>query len=504
MTPRSPLRALWAGALAAALLAGCASTEGVAPSRAELRDAASLGLNGEQARPGLNGEQARPGLNGEQAHAELAQLAPHWWRELGDAQLDRLVDQALRDSPSLQLAQARVARALANADLADSASGPQLNGALDFTHQRFTAKGMVPAPLAGSVQDTATLQLNGAWEIDFFGRHRAALNAALGSAQAAQAEAAAARSLLATQVVRGYLQLARLQQQQVLAQRALLQRQSMLDLVAQRARAGLDGVLELRQSEGGVPQARQQLEAVNEQIELARHALAALVGDPAQDPLVRLPQLADLTPLTEPQALPADLLGRRPDIAAARWRVQAARSQADRARAEFYPNLNLVAYVGLSSIGLDQLFSSGARQWGVGPALRLPVFDGARLRAQLRGSHAELDAAVESYNASVIEAVHEVRDQLASARSVALQRTQQAQALLSAEAAYSIAEQRYAAGLANHLQLLAAESAVLEQRRLDVDLRTRALQAQVNLAHALGGGWREGAELAAAALPAQP
>jgi len=444
----------------------------VAPPSAQLRDAASLGLSPEQ------------------ASAELAPLAPDWWRGLGDAQLDRLVEQALRDSPSLHLAQARVARALASADLADSARGPQLGGAVDLTHQRFTAKGMVPAPLAGSVQDTGTVQLNGSWEIDFFGRHRAALDAALGSAQAAQAEAAAARSLLATQVVRGYLQLARLQSQQALAQRALVQRQSMLDLVAQRTRAGLDGVLALRQSEGGVPQARQQLEAVNEQIELARHALAALVGAPAQDPLTRLPNLADLKPLPEPQALPVDLLGRRADIAAARWRVEAARSQSERARAEFYPNLNLVAYVGLSSIGLDQLFSSGAHQWGVGPALRLPLFDGGRLRAQLRGSHAELDAAVESYNGAVIEAVHGLRDQLASARSLALQRTQQAQALLSAESAYAIAEQRYAAGLANHLQLLSAESAVLEQRRLDVDLRSRALQVQVELAHALGGGWQ--------------
>lgn len=459
--------------LAAAVLAGCASMQGVAPASANPRDAASLGLSESR------------------AAAEVAPVEPQWWRALGDPQLDRLVDQALQGNPNLRVAQARVARAMAAADGVDAASGPQLNGQFDATHQRFTEKGMVPAPLAGSVQDTATLQLNGSWEIDFFGRHHAALDAALGSAQAAQAEAAAARTLLATNVVRGYVQLARLQDQHELAQRALAQREGMLRLVNQRVSAGLDGVLEQRQSEGAVPEARQQIEALNEQMQLTRHALAALSGQPTQDPVPQAPRLQGLRPLPEPQAIPTDLLGRRADVAAARWRVEASRGEVDSARAQFYPNINLVAYVGLSSIGLDQLFSGGARQWGIGPAVRLPIFDGGRLRANLRGKNAELDAAIESYNATVIEAVHEVADQLASARSVALQRTQQQQALQSAESAYAIAEQRYRAGLSNHLQLLSAETAVLAQRRLDMDLRTRALQAQVNLAQALGGGWRE-------------
>jgi NodT family efflux transporter outer membrane factor (OMF) lipoprotein len=266
--------------------------------------------------------------------------------------------------------------------------------------------------------------------------------------------------------------------------------------VRDRAAAGLDGVLELRQSEGTVPEARQQLEAVNEQLALAQNALAALIGQPAQNPLRSPVQLAALQPLPEPQALPADLLGRRADIAAARWRVQAAGSEVDAARAQFYPNINLVAYVGLSSIGLNQLLGSGAQQWGIGPAVRLPIFDAGRLRANLRGRNADLDAAVESYNAAVIEAVHEVADQLASARSVALQRTQQRQALQAAESAYDIAGQRYRAGLSSHLQLLSAESAVLAQRRLDADLRARTLQAQVNLAQALGGGWQADAPAA--------
>ncbi|MBX3608324.1 MAG: efflux transporter outer membrane subunit [Hydrogenophaga sp.] len=477
----TPRRGLLAPLAAAMLLAGCASMQGVAPSTAQLRDAPSLGLNA-----------ADPA----QRAAEVAPLAPNWWHALGDQQLDRLVEQALAGNPNLRIAQARVAKAMAAVDGVDSSSGPQLNGAFDATHQRFTAKGMIPAPLAGSVQDTATLQLNGSWEIDFFGRHRAALDAALGTAQAAQAEVAAARTLLSTNVVRTYLQIARLNEQAALARRALTQREAMLDLVQQRVRAGLDGNLELRQSEGAVPDARQQIEAVNEQLQLARNAMAALIGQPAKDPLTQAPQLATLQPLRAAEAIPVDLLGRRADIAAARWRVEAAQGDVANARAQFYPNINLVAYVGLSSIGLDELFTSGARQWGVGPAVRLPIFDGGRLRANLRGRNADLDAAIDSYNAAVIEAVHEVADQLTSSRSVALQRTQQQDSLRSAEAAYDIAEQRYRAGLSSHLQLLSAESAVLAQRRLDVDLRTRALLTQVNLAQALGGGWQPEAKVA--------
>ena len=159
------------------------------------------------------------------------------------------------------------------------------------------------------------------------------------------------------------------------------------------------------------------------------------------------------------------------------------------ARAQFYPNVNLMAFVGLSSLGLDRLVNAGSEQYGVGPALRLPIFDAGRLRANLRGKASEVDAAVESYNAAVLEALREVADQAASLRSLERQQAEQAQSQASAESAYDLARQRYRAGLGGYLTVLNAESAVLAQRRLGTDLQARALDSQTALVRALGGGY---------------
>jgi NodT family efflux transporter outer membrane factor (OMF) lipoprotein len=199
--------------------------------------------------------------------------------------------------------------------------------------------------------------------------------------------------------------------------------------------------------------------------------------------------------------LPSDLLGRRADIAAARWRVEAATQDVSSARSQFYPNINLVAFAGFSSIGLDRLWGAGSEQWGFGPALRLPLFDGGRLRANLRGKAADLDAAIESYNAAVIDALRDVADQLASQQALARQQAEQRAAQTFAENAYAIALQRHEAGLVNRLGVLSAQTAVLNQQRQGVDLAARALDNQVALLRALGGGYQGDSALACHAGP---
>jgi NodT family efflux transporter outer membrane factor (OMF) lipoprotein len=377
--------------------------------------------------------------------------------------------------------------------VADAAKLPQVTGSLDATRQRYTGNGAVPPPLAGSIRSSGTLQLSASWELDFFGKNQAALDAALGAARAAQADAEAARVLLASNVARSYFQLARINDQIAVAQRTLAQRNESLGLVRDRVRAGLDTQLELHQSEGALPEARQQIEALQEQAALAQHALAALTGQGNQ-PVVRTqPSLAALKAMATPAQLPADLLGQRADIAAARWRVEAAGYDVKNAKAQFYPNINLLAFAGFSSIGLGRLIDGGSEQWGVGPAIRLPIFEGGRLRANLRGKTADLDAAVESYNAAVLDAIRDAADQVASSRSIARQQAEQRDAQASAESAYQIAVQRYKAGLGTYLNVLTAETAVLNQRRLAVDLQARSLETQVALVRAFGGGYNAGA-----------
>ncbi|RYF21593.1 MAG: efflux transporter outer membrane subunit, partial [Comamonadaceae bacterium] len=382
---------LYFGTLALALIAlpgltGCADMSGIA-STAQVRDAASVGL-GTPVPDALQVDAAQP--------ADVpADVPADWWRGFGDAQLDALVQQALATSPSLKLAEARIARATAFTDTARAAQGPQLNGSLDATRQLYSQNGPYPAGQAGSILSVETARLSGSWEIDFFGKNRAALVSAVGAANAAQADAQAARLLLAANVARNYLQLARLQAQLQVAERTLAQRNETLQLVQGRLAAGLDTQLELRQSEGGLPEARQQIEALREQVALTRNAIGALVGDPNAAVALNPPALTAIQSIAVPAALPADLLGRRPDVAAARWRVEAATKDIAVARAQFYPNVNLTAFVGLSSLGLSNFVEAGSKEWGVGPAIRLPIFDSGRLRANLRGKSADLDAAIE-------------------------------------------------------------------------------------------------------------
>lgn len=452
------------------MLGGCASSAGITPT-AQLIAPSALGLA--------------------DAGADAAPApAADWWRTFNDPMLTGLIEQALAGNPNLGVAQARLARAGAGVAGAQAAGGVQGNGEFDVSRQRFSGTSIYPPPLGGSVRTLATAQLGVSYEFDFFGRNRSAIEAAVGSQRAAEAEVQAARVLLAANVARAYVQIGRLQSQREVSVRALQQRDETLSLIKQRVQGGLDTTVEQRQGEGALPESRQQIEQLDEQISLARHALAALTATApgAYDTLAV--QLGSVQAVALPAAVPADLLGRRADISAARWRIEAAAGDVKNARAQFYPNINLTAFVGLGSIGLDQLVKAASEQYGAGPAIRLPIFDAGRLRANLRGRAADLDAAVESYNTAVTDAVHDAADQIASLQSIARQQAQQQQAQAAAESAYDLARQRYGAGLSTYLTVLNAENAVLNQRRLGVDLQARALDTQVALIRSLGGGYQ--------------
>ena len=457
-----------AAALLMASLAGCADFSGI-NTQSELRSADAVGLP--------------------TTSTQAATLDAQWWRAFGDDTLNQLVTQALQDSPNLKLAQTRIAAAQAVSQLSDAARKPRLDAQLNLARQLYTANGLIPAPLAGTVRDTGTAQLAGSWELDFFGKNSAALNAALGQERASQADAQAARVLLAAQVAQSYFAWVGLNEQHNVASRILAQREQMLQLVQDRVKAGLDTPLDLRQAQGALPDARLQLEILDEQMALTRNALAALIGQPNK-PLALLPKaLSAIKSISLGDNIDANLLGQRADVSAARWRVEAAEQSVQSARAQFYPNINLTAFAGFSSIGFNQMFKAGSEQWGVGPALSLPLFDSGRLRANLGGKTADRDAAVESYNSTVINAVHDAADQLASRQAIARQQAEQVQAAQAAQDTYAAVQQRFRNGLLNAQQVLTAETAVLAQRKQAADLATRSLQNQVALARALGGGF---------------
>jgi NodT family efflux transporter outer membrane factor (OMF) lipoprotein len=190
-----------------------------------------------------------------------------------------------------------------------------------------------------------------------------------------------------------------------------------------------------------------------------------------------------------PSRVPADLLGRRPDNVASRLRAEAASRNIDSAKADFYPDINLTALVGVQSVTLSKLLEGGSAVPSVAAAIRLPILDGGRLRGALAVRDAEYDAAVEQYNQALADALREVVDQLASMRSVQAQRVEADAALASAEEAYQLALTRYKAGLGSLLQLITVETQVLDQRQLRAELRSRELAVSINLMRALGGGF---------------
>lgn len=454
----------------AALLAGC-SHQAIQPKLAAL-DAAALGVDPAEPKP---------------VSAEL----PEWWKACGDTQLDALIAQALADSPTIQVTRTRLQRAQAQEVLSSGTDKPQLQLTGEVDRQRFTEHGLYPPPVAGSTLTTGTLQLEGSWELDLFGRQRAEIEASIGQRRASEADLQAARLLLSSQVARQYVQLGRLQAQREVAARALAQREEMLGLIRQRVDAGLDTGVALRQGQGAVPDTRQQIAALDEQVTLARHALAVLVGRAPQvldDLNVSLDRL--LTP-DVPRSLPLDLLARRADVMAARWRVESARGMSDAARATFYPNIDLTSYAGYNAIGLSQVLKASSLQWGLLPAIHLPIFDGDRRLANLGMRVADQDASVASYNQTVLQAVQEAVDQVDSVRSVARQQGEQQAAQGHIESAYDLAMQRYRAGLGGYLTVLSAESAVLAQRRLAIDLKARALDTRFSLIRAVGGNWAD-------------
>jgi NodT family efflux transporter outer membrane factor (OMF) lipoprotein len=467
-------RRLSAALAALALAAGCATPGDVGP-RDHPIDPAAMGLRAAA------------------ASAPLAWPADQWWSAFGDPQLDALVGEALGSSPGMRLARARVDRAMALARVAGAEQAARLDATVSAQRQRITENGIFPAPIAGAWIWQNQAMLDFSYDFDFWGRHGAAVDAALGQARAALAEAQAARLVLASAVAATYVQLADRYAQLDLAREELARRERETTLVRRRADAGLDSRVELNQAEGSVPEARQRLVQLEEAIALARHQLAALLGrgpDRGQD--IARPALRAGAAPALPARLPADLLGRRPDIVASRWRVEAAAADVKSARAAFYPNVNLSAYVGLQAITWSHFLEPGSLALGVGPALSLPVFDGGRLRGQLGVKSADYDAAAEQYNQALADALREVADQIAAWRSIERQQPLVEASLAAAESAHEYALTRYRAGLSNFLTVLSTESQLTAARSRASALQTRRLEAAIGLARALGGGYLEG------------
>lgn len=426
-----------------------------------------------------------------------------WPMQIGGAALQKLVDEALADNPGLQAAATRLDAAAALADATRAAAGPTLGAGFNNVYQRYSENGIIPPPLAGKWLSDNQLSLNFAYDFDFWGRHAAELRAVLAQGKELEAEHYNARLMLATAVARSYVQLQRQFGQLDLVERQLALRAATNNITTRRIAAGLDPQGDQQGGALQLENLRAEQSQVQQLIALSRHQIAALLGKgPDRGLSIARPAPALISASTLPDNLPLELIGRRPDIVAARWRIEASQGAIDTARAQFYPNINLSAFVGLSSLGLSNLLKAGSLAAGVGPAIRLPIFEGGALRANLAGRVAEYDGAVAMYNQTLIEALHDTADQVASLRGATLQLDHLHKAALAAADTVKLSLRRQRVGTINRLQVIAAEAALAQQQRLELDALVRATEARLGLIKALGGGFDAGP--AGLMLPAIP
>jgi NodT family efflux transporter outer membrane factor (OMF) lipoprotein len=413
-----------------------------------------------------------------------------WWHGFADPQLDRLIELALDHNPTLQQAQARLREALAQADAAHAGLLPKANLDASLLRQHAPQNYLIPPPLAGEASWMGQAGVSLGWDLDFWGRQADAVAGARSLAQAAHLDIDDTRLALAGAVAQAYVNLYRSYAMADIAGQSEQQRQHIIDITHRRVTAGLDTRLELREAEGQLPQARVDHEQARASIDLAVHQLAVIAGQGAASyASITRPSLDVDATLPVPLELPINLLARRPDVLAAALQIRAADSERLAARAAFYPDVSLRAIAGFGAFGLDNLFSWSARGYGGGPLVSLPLFDGGRLRANYRGSEAQLDAAIATYDATVLQAVRQTADQLTRIDSLTRERIDQQQALTAAEDAYRLAEKRYRAGLANYLTVLTAETQVLTARRVMVDITADQVLARVMLLIAVGGSF---------------
>ncbi|MGA8863550.1 MAG: efflux transporter outer membrane subunit [Gallionella sp.] len=412
-----------------------------------------------------------------------------WWKGFGDEQLDALIAKAIANNPGLKAVQSRMAAARAAVAETDSARYPQVNADVQSTREHLSANSIYPPPLGGSDVTMSSADISAQWQIDWFGKQRAALDAAIGQARAAEADEQAAQVILAASVAQQYFGLARLQQQQRIKRQLLQSGEHNAQLVDQRVDAGLDSKLVQRQSVVQVLQIKRDLAALAEQIALSRDAIAILIGAEPGETAQLDARLPAKLQTRVPDRIPAELLGHRADVVAARWRVESELKGVQVARADFYPNLNLTAFAGFESITLSQWLNAASRNMGVGPAISLPIFDAGRLRAELKGQSAQADAAIETYNETVLNSLRDVADKLASWNALQDQLQEQLRVMSQSTGTYDMENARFKAGLVNYISVLAAENALLQQQGILADLQARESDVYTGLMLALGGGY---------------
>ncbi|WP_447864283.1 MdtP family multidrug efflux transporter outer membrane subunit [Kluyvera sichuanensis] len=421
-----------------------------------------------------------------------------WWRQFNDPQLTALIEKTLAGSHTLAEARLREEKAQSQADLLEAGSRLQMAALGMVNRQRASANGFLgpyalDAPrlgMDGPYYTEATVGLVAGLDLDLWGVHRSAVSAAIGAQNAALAETAAVELALSTGVAQLYYSIQANDQMLDLLQ----QTHDVIDYAVRahqsKVAQGLEAKVPYHGARAQMLAVDKQIAAVKGQIKETRESLRALMGAEANGLTEIKPAALPQVQVGIPPMLSYDLLARRPDLQAMRWYVQASLDQVEAARALFYPSFDLKVFFGLDAIHIDELFKSTSRQINVIPGLRLPLFDGGRLNANLKNARAGSNMLIERYNQSVLNAVRDVAIGGTRLQTLNDERTMQAERVDATRYSQSAAEAAFSRGLGSRLQATEARLPVLAEEMSLLMLDTQRVVQGIQLIKTLGGGYQ--------------
>lgn len=466
-SPRLPSLHRLALPLVCLLASGCASAPTASPAPASV-PAAYVAAN----------------VDWQPATPFAAMPEGHWWEVFQDPVLDTLESRVAQHNPTLAAQLAAHDQARAAIAQAQAAYAPTLGVAVSAERGR--------AASASRVTQSISASANVAWEPDLWGRVRWQVRAQRANAAASEALLRNTRLSLQATLASSYLQLRTVDAQIRLAQQTVADNQSLLQLTQNRYRAGVGTVADVAAARTTVLQAQAGLTDLGLTRAQLQNAIAVLVGQaPATFELPEVPTLPPVPAI--PADLPSALLQRRPDLVAARQQVEAANAQVGIARSAWFPNLTLSGQAGRSAGRVSELFSAPSLLWSLGPQLLATLFDGGARRAEVRASEAGYRQTVADYRQAVLTALEDVENQLAAQRILAHEAEQQAAVVQAAEDSLRLATNQYKAGTAPYLDVLSAQLTAANARNAELAVRNRRYAATVGLIAALGGGWAGGA-----------
>jgi NodT family efflux transporter outer membrane factor (OMF) lipoprotein len=406
-----------------------------------------------------------------------------WWRVFKDRKLDALMKQALEASLTIEQAWARLSQARASLKLSRAGYWPTLSlkGEAGRSH---TAMKFGEQQSSSFDRNTLSLSLAAAYEVDLWGKVRFGARAARLELEASEDDVRAAYLSVAAQLVESYFIAAELRAQLQLLERTVESWRRHVELVARRYREGVVTALDLYQAKQNLAAARAQQHTIRRQLAGTEHAICVLMGRaPARGTAGALRELPRQV-VELPPGLPAQLLLRRPDLAAAQRRLMAVDARVGQAVAGHYPSLTISGSVGYQ-------FDPAALVWSILGSLMAPIFEGQRVSAEVELRKAQLREALVGYRASLLRALAEVEDALVSGHELGQRVRLLEERVAAAEGALRMSTDQYTQGLVSFLQVLTAEQSVYNARRELLTARRELISARVQLARALGGGWMQ-------------